>query len=174
MSGNGPPAHRAAGSVQRNRVIAVGAGLLLALILLFSLLALCTNRGGDDPRTAAPAPSVQLSAVSPGASGAGETSPRGVEPGTTTSGGAAAQPSAGGSGTAGAPGDGEPATTAPSGESGATADPDRTPTPSGGVDAGGGSLIPGRRLALLVTGTFLLLAAGAAGAYALRRPLHHR
>ncbi|MDI6097084.1 hypothetical protein QLQ12_00485 [Actinoplanes sp. NEAU-A12] len=176
MSGNGPSAHRAAGSAQRNRLIAVGAGLLLALILLFSLLALCTNRGGDDTPTAGPASSVQVStgAVSPGVSGPGGTSPRGVEPGTTTSGDAGAGPSGGGSATVAPPGAGAPATTEPTGDAEATADPERSPTPSGGVDTGGGSLVPGRRLALLVTGVFLLLAAAAAGAYALRRPLHHR
>jgi hypothetical protein len=57
MSGNGSPAHRASGPVQRNRMIAVGAGLLLALILLFSTLALCSGRGDDPPPTAGPATS---------------------------------------------------------------------------------------------------------------------
>lgn len=175
MSGNGPPAHRAAGSVQRNRLIAVGAGLLLALILLFSLLALCTNRPGDDPPPgAAPGSSVQVSLLpsEPGG-GPGGTSPREIEPGATSSGGAAAEPSPG---TDVPPGTGDPATPATTepGDEPGTTDPEQTRTPSGGVDTGGGSLVPGRRLALLVTGFFLLLAAGAAGAYALRRPLHHR
>lgn len=181
MSGNGPPAHRAAGPVQRNRLIAVGAGLLLALILLFSVLALCSNQGGDDPPAAGPASSLQVSHGAPasGTSSPGVSSPgaSGPEPGVTTPGGAGTGPSAGGSVTVvppGTDGTGAPATAGPTGEAETTADPERSPTPSGGVDAGGGGLVPGRRLALLVTGGFLLLAAGAAGTYALRRPLHHR
>jgi hypothetical protein len=51
-----------------------------------------------------------------------------------------------------------------------TTDPVATRTPSGGVDAGGGSGITGRRVALLVTGTFLLMAAIGTAGYAVRRP----
>ncbi|SFE32130.1 hypothetical protein SAMN05421541_101153 [Actinoplanes philippinensis] len=162
MSGNGSPAHRAPRSVQRNRLIAVGAGLLLLLILLFALLAYCT--GPDDPAstTAGPGPSTGASwTISPG-------------PGSPGPGGAGdpeAAPLPGGSGTT-TPADdvvtGDPATE-PSDD-----DPERASTPEGGVDAGGGSQIDGRRLALLVTGGFLLLSAAGVGAYSLRRPLGHR
>jgi hypothetical protein len=163
MSGNGSPAHRAGGSAQRNRLIAVGAGLLLALILLFSLLAFCTNP--DEP-AAGPAGSVGPSATgSPGAPNGGEAAPA---PSTTVP----VVPPGDGASESADPGAGPTATDDVATEDPGD-DPEQTSTPEGGVDAGGGSLVSGQRLALLVTGGFLLVAAGAAGAYALRRPLHH-
>ncbi|MEU4624833.1 hypothetical protein AB0G04_33285 [Actinoplanes sp. NPDC023801] len=51
-----------------------------------------------------------------------------------------------------------------------TTRPAATRTPHGGVDAGGGSSVTGRRLPLLMTGTFLLVAAAGLTAYAIRRP----
>ncbi|BCJ46226.1 hypothetical protein GCM10010168_51750 [Actinoplanes ianthinogenes] len=42
-------------------------------------------------------------------------------------------------------------------------------TPSGGVDAGGGSGLDGRRLSLLVTGVFLMMAALVTGRFAVGR-----
>ncbi|MEU8663666.1 hypothetical protein [Actinoplanes philippinensis] len=158
MSGNGSPAHRAPSSVQRNRLIAVGAGLLLLLILLFALLAYCTSPDDPASTTAGPGPSTGASwTISPGPRGAGDPE-------------AAPLPSGSGATT---PADdvattGDPATE-PSDD-----DPEQGSTPEGGVDAGGGSQIDGRRLALLVTGGFLLLSAAGVGAYSLRRPLGHR
>ncbi|SDT47112.1 hypothetical protein SAMN04489716_3959 [Actinoplanes derwentensis] len=209
MSGNGPPAHRAAGPAQRNRIIAVGAGLLLALILLFSLLAFCTDIGGDDPPIAGPGsnspyppgtspgnggpgsspgtggpsngnPGTSPSNGGPGSGGPG-SSPGNGDPGTSSPGTSSPGTSSPGTSDPGpGPGNGEPGTGSPStgpgnGDNGEpTTGPGKSPTPSGGVDAGGGGEIPGRRMALLVTGVFLLLTAASAAAYAIRRPLHHR
>ncbi|MEV0900859.1 hypothetical protein [Actinoplanes sp. NPDC049802] len=170
------PAHRRSRPWQNNRAVAIGAGLLLALILLFSVLAYCANRAGDRPPAAGPASSAPPASPDPGASDPGGPAPSGPIPSGTIPnephpsgsqpGGADPGPSGGGNGSV-PPG---------AGGSGSTESPEVTaepkPTPSGGVDTGGGGLVDGRRLALLVTGVFLLVVAAGAGAYSMRRPNH--
>ena len=174
MAANGSPSHRAS-DARRNRLIAIGAGILLAIILLLSLLAYCTNRNDAPPTAGGPSSSApsqpdylpgEPGSPSPGASPG--VSPGGGGPGGGGPGGVSPGPGGGGPGEGG-PGGGpsdEPTTAKPT--------PVRSPTPSGGVDTGGGGLLSGQRVALLVTGGFLLIAAAGAAAYALRKPLHHR
>ncbi|WP_433795209.1 hypothetical protein [Actinoplanes sp. CA-252034] len=158
--------------MQRNRLIAAGAGVLLLLILLFALLAYCTRPDDPSSTTADPVPSAGASwTISPGP-GSGSPGPGSGSPGPGSSGaGPEAAPLPGGS-------DGTTPTDDVATEDPATEpsddDPEQPSTPEGGVDAGGGGQTDGRRLALLVTGGFLMVSAVAAGAYSLRRPLHHR
>ncbi|MEU4158252.1 hypothetical protein [Actinoplanes sp. NPDC026670] len=174
MSGNGSPAHRAPSSVQRNRLIAVGAGVALLVILLFALLAYCTQPDDPGSTTADPGSSVSApadgSAPPPNGGGEAAPAPSAGTPGEDTPG--ESTPGAPEESTPGTPTE-EVTTADPTGGPGGTG-PEQTSTPAGGVDAGGGSQTDGRRLALLVTGGFLLVAAAVVGTYAIRRPLHHR
>ncbi|WP_328469388.1 hypothetical protein OHA21_01705 [Actinoplanes sp. NBC_00393] len=136
--------------MNRNWLTTVGVGILLGLILLFVVLASCSpddegnNTGGQPGPSASAVPSGSLPPDSP--------SPVAPTPSGTL------PPD---------PGETDPETEEPTRT---PTDPVSTRTPSGGVDAGGGSGVSGRKLALLVTGAFLLTAAMGTAGYAFRRP----
>lgn len=136
--------------MNRNQLTTIGVGILLGLILLFVVLASCSP-DGDGETTGQPGSSVSGSPLP-------SIAPSGTLP--------VEEPPPSEAGT--------PSGTLPP-DAGETTEPTRTQpvatrTPAGGVDAGGGSGVSGRRMALLVTGTFLLMAAVGTAGYAVRRP----
>ncbi|GIF12735.1 hypothetical protein [Actinoplanes teichomyceticus] len=134
-------------AARRNWLVALGAAALL-LVLLGLVLSSC---GSDADTTGAAQPGPAVASTLPPVTGPG--SPGTLSPRSTGARPATEDPA------------GAPAVTSTPVR--ATAGPSRTP--SGGVDAGGGAGLPGRRLALLVTGVFLLLAALFTARYAVGR-----
>lgn len=155
-------AEHAAEDRRRKWLIALGAAALL-MILLALTLSFCDNTAADD--RAAPGTTASTETLPPVA---GPGSPGTLSPRTS----AAGSPKPSASVTANDPGAGgstaDPATTTPlatkspsSSRKPTTTKPATStkPTPAGGVDAGGGAGLSGRRASLLVAGVFLLLAA---------------
>jgi len=133
---------------RRNWLIALGAAALL-LILLALTLSFCDNTAGDDKTASAPGTTASTETLPPvGGPGAGGS------PGTLSPQNSAA-PTENDD-----PGAGPAATTPLATKSTSPSKKASTkPTPAGGVDAGGGGGLTGRRASLLVAGVFLLVAA---------------
>jgi hypothetical protein len=134
---------------RRNWLIALGAAAVL-LILLALTLSFCDNTAGDDNTAALPGTTASAETLPPvdGPASPGTLSPGTLSPKTT------ANPTGnGGQGV-------DPAATTPLATKSSPGKKASTkPTPAGGVDAGGGSGLTGRRVSLLVAGVFLLVAA---------------
>ncbi|MFI1993988.1 hypothetical protein [Actinoplanes sp. NPDC020271] len=144
---------------RRNWLIALGAAALL-LILLALTLSFCDNSTKDGNTASAPGSTASSETLPPVNGPASSGSPGTLSPKTT------ATPT-------GNDGPGvDPAATTPL----ATKSPSPSkrastkPTPAGGVDAGGGGGLSGRRVSLLVAGVFLMLAALVTARFAVGRP----
>lgn len=150
-------AEHAAEERRRNWLIALGAAALL-LILLALTLSFCDNTSGDDNTKAAPGTTASTETLPPVSGPAG--SPGTLSPKTSA-------PATGNDPT------GVPAPTTPLATKSPAPSPSKRastkPTPAGGVDAGGGSGLTGRRASLLVAGVFLLLAALVTARFAVGR-----
>ncbi|MEV6302828.1 hypothetical protein AB0M02_25670 [Actinoplanes sp. NPDC051861] len=150
------PAHRQPS--QRNRILALGLGLLFGLILLVVLLTQC---GGDPETTPGGQGGPQVSASAGPSQGGGP--PAGAEPSTSAVPPNGSAPAENPPGSA-APPDSETPADTEAGDETTTA-----PTPKGGVNAGGGSGATDRRVPFLAIGTFLLIAALGSAWYAVGR-----
>ncbi|AEV83238.1 translation initiation factor IF-2 [Actinoplanes sp. SE50] len=145
-----------AAAQRRNWLVALGAAVIL-LILLALTLSFCDRNGGAGT-TAGPATTASSETLPPVSGPASRPASASASPGTlspktvTTADDPTTKPS---------PSHSASPSHRPSSK------PDRTP--AGGVDAGGGSGLDGRRLALLVGGAFLLLAAVITGRFGFGR-----
>ncbi len=152
-------AEHAAEERRRNWLIALGAAALL-LILLALTLSFCDNTAGDDNTAAVPGTTASTETLPP-VSGPG--SPGTLSPKTSAT--ATASPTGNDDPTV------VPAPTTPLATKSTSPGKHAStkPTPAGGVDAGGGGGLTGRRTSLLVAGVFLLLAALVTARFAVGR-----
>jgi hypothetical protein len=139
----------AAAQRRRNWLVALGVAVML-LILLALTLSFCDNNTTSN--TAGPATTATTETLPPVS---GSPPPGTLSPRATGNDPVATEPTA------------VPAATTSKVK--AKASPSTKRTPAGGVDAGGGSGLDGRRTSLLVTGAFLLMAALVTARFAVGR-----